>query len=73
LFQNNDLLHICNDGVKSNKAEMKRVTDSILEELGLTDPSEIPIAEVYEKNNGKKAITVVVTEAVTAGNTSSVP
>ena len=54
LFQNNDLLHICNDGVKSNKAEMKRVTDSILEELGLTDPSDIPIAEVYEKNNSKK-------------------
>jgi len=54
LFQNNDLLHICNDGVKSNKAEMQRVTDSILEELGLTDPSEIPIAEVYEKDNDKK-------------------
>ena len=53
LFQNNNLLHICNDGVKSHKTEMRRVTDNILEELGLNDPSEIPVAEVYEKN-GKK-------------------
>jgi len=54
LFQNNNLLHMCNDGVKSNKAEMRRVTDNILEELGLSDPSDIPVAEVYEKKNDKK-------------------
>ena len=53
LFQNNNLLHMCNDGVKSNKAEMKRVTNNILEELGLSDPSDIPVAEVYEKNDKK--------------------
>ena len=46
---------MCNDGVKSNKAEMRRVTDNILEELGLADPSDIPVAEVYEKNDKKKA------------------
>tara|TARA_R110000824_G_scaffold160857_1_gene335806 strand:+ start:183 stop:497 length:315 start_codon:yes stop_codon:yes gene_type:complete len=46
---------MCNDGVKSNKAEMRRVTDNILEELGLSDPSDIPVAEVYEKNDKKKA------------------
>ena len=55
LFQNNNLLHMCNDGVKSNKAEMRRVTDNILEELGLSDPSDIPVAEAYEKNDKKKA------------------
>ena len=49
LFENNNLLHMCNDGVKANKAEMRRVTDNILEELGLSDPSDIPVAEVYEK------------------------
>jgi len=54
LFQNNNLLHMCNDGVKSNKAEMRRVTDNILEELGLNDPKEIPIAEVCKKNGKKK-------------------
>ena len=54
LFQDNDLLHMCNDGVKSNKAEMQRVTNKIVEELGLTSPSEIPVAEVYEKKQTKK-------------------
>lgn len=55
LFQNNNLLHMCNDGVKSNKTEMRRVTDNILEELGLNDPKDIPVAEVYEKNGKKQA------------------
>ena len=54
LFQDKDLLHMCNDGVKSNKAEMQRVTNKIVEELGLTSPSEIPVAEVYEKKQTKK-------------------
>ena len=54
LFQNNNLLHMCNDGVKSNKEEMKRVTNNILEELGLADPSDIPVAEVYEKKPKKE-------------------
>ena len=46
---------MCNDGVKSNKAEMKRVTANIVEELGLSDASDIPVAEIYEKN-GKKTV-----------------
>ena len=54
LFENNNLLHMCNDGVKSNKAEQRRVTDNILEELGLADPSDIPVAEVYEKKKSNK-------------------
>ena len=54
LFQDNDLLHMCNDGVKANKAEMQRVKNKIVEELGLTSPSEIPVAEVYEKKQTKK-------------------
>ena len=52
LFQNNNLLHMCNDGVQSNKTEMRRVTDNILEELGLSDPSQIPVAEPYVPKNG---------------------
>jgi len=54
LFENNNLLHMCNDGVKSNKAEQRRVTNNILEELGLADPSDIPVAEVYEKKKSNK-------------------
>ena len=55
LFQNNNLLHMCNDGVAAHKTEMRRVTDNILEELGLSDPSDIPVADVYEKKSKKTA------------------
>ena len=55
LFQSDNLLHMCNDGIAAHKTEMRRVTDNILEELGLTDPSDIPVADVYEKNDKKKA------------------
>ena len=55
LFQNNNLLHMCNEGVAANKTEMRRVTDNILEELGLSDPSDIPVADVYEKKDKKTA------------------
>ena len=59
LFQNNNLLHMCNDGVKAHKTEMRRVTDNILEELGLNDPSDIPVAEVYDKKKNKKEDEVI--------------
>ena len=55
LFQNNNLLHMCNEGVAAHKTEMRRVTDNILEELGLSDPSDIPVADVYEKKSKKEA------------------
>ena len=55
LFQNNNLLHMCNEGVAAHKTEMRRVTDNILEELGLSDPSDIPVADVYEKKDKKTA------------------
>ena len=55
LFQNNNLIHMCNEGVTANKTEMRRVTDNILEELGLSDPSDIPVADVYEKKDKKTA------------------
>ena len=55
LFQSDNLLHMCNDGIAAHKTEMRRVTDNILEELGLTDPSDIPAAEAYEKKSKKKA------------------
>ena len=60
LFQNNNLLHMCNDGVKANKAEMQRVTDNIVAELGLADASDIPVAEVYEKKDKKEEATIWV-------------
>ena len=53
LFQKNNLLHMCNDGVKAHNTKMRQATDAILEQLGLKDPKEIPVAEIYEKN-GKK-------------------
>ena len=53
---------MCNDGVKSNKAEAKRVTDNIVKELGLTNSSEIPVAEPYVPKNGKSEIKEEVIE-----------
>ena len=54
LFHENDLLHICNDGELSNKKIREKATAAILTELGLTEPAEIPAAEVYEANTNKK-------------------
>ena len=54
LFENNNLLHMCNDGVKAHKTEMRRVTDNILEELGLNDPKQIPMPDIPAKDSKKE-------------------
>ena len=55
LFNDNDLLHICNDGKQMSKAVQEKATASILQDLGLTEPADIPEAEAYipKKKNGK--------------------
>ena len=68
LFQDDNLLHMCNDGVVANKIEMKRVTDNILEELGLDDPAQIPVPDVPEKET-KKQETLWIAKKTT-GNAS---
>ena len=54
LFQKNNLLHMCNDGVVAHNTKMRQATDSILEQLGLSDPAQIPVAEIYEKKPKKE-------------------
>ena len=45
LFNYNHLLHICNDGVQASKASQERATAAILNELGITEPAKIPLAD----------------------------
>ena len=47
LFDHDDLLHICNDGIKASQAKQEQATAVILGELGLREPHEIPDAEEY--------------------------
>ena len=50
LFNNNDLLHICNDGVQASELAQEKATVSILNELGITEPALIPAADVAANN-----------------------
>ena len=54
LFNHNDLLHICNDGVEADQDKLEHATATILAELGLSEPAQIPEAEAYvpKKKNG---------------------
>ena len=54
LLNYNDLLHICNDGTQAGKSAQEKATASILHELGLSEPADIPEAEAYvpKKKNG---------------------
>ena len=45
LFNHNDLLHICNDGVEATQAAQEKATAAILQELNISEPREIPLAE----------------------------
>ena len=42
LFNNNDLLHICNDGIQASKLAQEKATTAILDELGIADSTLIP-------------------------------
>ena len=54
LFDYNDLLHVCNDGEKASKKAMKVATAKILNELGLLEPAQIPLAETKERADVKE-------------------
>ena len=45
LFSYNDLLHMCNDGVISDKSAREKATAKILNELGILEPANIPKAD----------------------------
>ena len=47
LFGNDDLIHICNDGISAPKKKRKQVTATILSELQLKSIADIPDAETH--------------------------
>ena len=57
LFNHTDLLHMCNDGEVASESAMEKATAKILNELGILEPAQIPLAEtkgradVKETNN----------------------
>mgnify|MGYP003140715679 CR=1 FL=1 len=65
LFNNNSLLHICNDGVQAPKLAQEKATAVILNELGLSEPLQIPLAdEVHSHKEPKqKDLNLNVSEA----------
>ena len=65
LFNNNHLLHICNDGVQAPQLAQEKATAVILNELGITEPVQIPLAdEMHIHNKPKqKDLTLNVREA----------
>ena len=63
LFNNNDLLHICNDGKLASVDSMEKATARILTELNLSEPAQIPVAEINDWNVKKKDLNVYVAKA----------
>jgi hypothetical protein len=51
LFNNNDLLHICNDGKQATELAQQKATATILNDLGIDEPSKIPLADVKDKSD----------------------
>jgi len=47
LFDNDNLLHICNDGLKASTEKKEQATAVILSELNLNSPNDIPDAETH--------------------------
>ena len=45
LFNHNDLLHICNDGIQASELAQEKATSVILNELGLNEAALIPLAD----------------------------
>ena len=52
LFNHNDLLHICNDGVEAPEDKQKIATAKILSELGIAEPAQIPSADHKPNHKG---------------------
>ena len=65
LFNDNSLLHICNDGMQAPKLAQEKATAIILNELGLNEPVQIPLAdEVHlHTKHKKKELTLNVSKA----------
>ena len=49
LFDNQDLVHICEDGEVKPYIYRKKVTASIVKELGFNEPAQIPLPEERAK------------------------
>ena len=56
LFCDSGLLHICNEGRKSDLQIRESATIKILNELGIKDVKEIPVPDVTEKEDSKEQI-----------------
>ena len=54
LFNYNHLLHICNDGVQASHLSQEKATAAILDELGISEPIQIPLADVIHIHNEPK-------------------
>ena len=54
LFNHDDLLHMCNDGEVSNQSAMEKATAKILNELGILEPAQIPMADEPQVNVNKE-------------------
>ena len=54
LFNHFDLLHMCNDGEKACQSAMEKATAKILNELGILEPAQIPLADEPQVNVNKE-------------------
>ena len=55
LFSHNDLLHICNDGTIAESSAMEKATAKILDELNLSEPTQIPVPDIPEVKKERTA------------------
>jgi hypothetical protein len=53
LFNHNDLLHICNDGKEATELAQQKATATILNDLGIDEPSQIPLADIKQDKADK--------------------
>ena len=53
LFEDDNLLHMCNDGIVSHKKQRETATIKILNELGIQDVKDIPSPDVPSKENSQ--------------------
>ena len=54
LFNHFDLLHMCNDGEVASESAMEKATAKILNELGILEPAQIPMADEPQVNVNKE-------------------
>lgn len=55
LFENDNLLHMCNDGIAAHSKQRETATIKILNELGIKDVKDIPSPDVPIKETRKQA------------------